>query len=1445
MWTTETSEKFARGFEQYLKEGKAPQSTLQKIFDKFKKWLTDIYNSTKEELVLSDAMRSIYSEMLGVEIPVEAKTETTEAVSSPSGVTPPTEDKVDEKAPKEAPEREKSYFKRVVEGIKPSKALKEAVTKLGLTYRVLSHAETSKDVDYILSELGMEKAEEAVRDLNNGIGAATRMGVMLRIGFHYDRMAEDFRKKGDIEQENYYRDKATALANWKDVTGRDWGRGISYEGSAEFMEQMSPITQVSKTKKEVRSNRDSQLEKERTKEDLSKINKAHKDANAESADELINSEEHKRRKTRTKGITQPKAKSVSKENIQKEGDFQKKKWEELRRAWGDLRKQQKGGTVGFAANAQEEQVVRILGEIFRSKVRQGMYSVEAILEQMAKEFKKFIGEDIDKEVLRGYIPKEIDGKPTEQALAENERQSAAEKLASRITKLLESPKTPKNDPVKQMVETLFGKVKEKGINEKIKFERKSNIERIKEAIENKEQYADVWEKAKKEVDSRIDYNPDLSDEQKQEYRDRLQAFYDEIIGKPYSETNVVGAIKETAKAEEIDIDSVIKQHYTVVDALGRTLAEKIVDATGITGEEAEALAKDIQAQFNKIATAKKRKWLERDIAARVKRATNIKQAKVEAEKLVELTNMGAFSDAEFREIYADAWGFPKLTDTQVKELERLAGEIAKKEGFKRNEAMQDYLNYVAKLPGLDLGEVALTIWYANVLSGMRTQGKNALGSLTNTIGELVTSLVYNMWHGNYSAFAYEFAALWGAKKEAFTEFKYVMKTGYSPVRGNKYETSNTAELWKFTGSWKNPMNYIKYYPGRFMAATDAFFYVGLKEMRAHELAMKEAISRNPNGKPTIMKEDWAKANEILGKTEERVREAVKRATEEGLKGVELKKRIYELMEEGRPQEFIAQSAQFASRGTFNYHPEGAIGSVAEMLSRFTTNYGKISIHNPFTGRTYTMRAAKLLIPFTRIVANVANTAIDYTPIGWLVRARKGYIGTKDEKRFYREYTEEEREKLRIKSLLGTTAMATLFFLSEPPDDPEEEPVITITANGAGKYSRSQQTQDWQPYSIKIGKRWWSYQYTPLFLALAPIGFIRDQQRFGTYKPDEPWLDKVLAPLIFMSSVITDMSAISQAASLLKVVSDKSTQSIDYYIKSTGAGIVKGFIAPKAIEQAKQYYDDIADNPQKYASSFQNNLIKGMPFTKFAVGELPDRYNYWGYPVETDAFQLVARDNSDDFTRFLTRHKIYPEIPDQRSDYCSFFDQEAGIVRQMNDIEYMDFVRTAGSRAKELIEQGLMPQESAMESEDLRKEAKQIGSDTYALVKQEMFGWGEFRSSKDKDGNDNAEKWDILKANRAIQLPVTRPIEWFAEGEGGDMVKQIATEDEMRKYNQVAMEAYANYIIELLSDPDIEDFKKIPDIINGGSLYDTEIKRRWTAAKSDAKVVIVEGRGKAE
>lgn len=64
-------DKFAKGFEKYLSEGIAPDKSLEGIFKRFQKWLTDIYNGitgSEIDLALSDKMREIYSAMLGFEV---------------------------------------------------------------------------------------------------------------------------------------------------------------------------------------------------------------------------------------------------------------------------------------------------------------------------------------------------------------------------------------------------------------------------------------------------------------------------------------------------------------------------------------------------------------------------------------------------------------------------------------------------------------------------------------------------------------------------------------------------------------------------------------------------------------------------------------------------------------------------------------------------------------------------------------------------------------------------------------------------------------------------------------------------------------------------------------------------------------------------------------------------------------------------------------------------------------------------------------------------------------------------------------------------------------------------------------------------------------------------------------------------------------------------------
>lgn len=63
-------EQWARAFETYMREGKAPNSALKAIFEQFKQWLTSIYRRAEELNVnLSPEMRGVFDRMLGAEEP--------------------------------------------------------------------------------------------------------------------------------------------------------------------------------------------------------------------------------------------------------------------------------------------------------------------------------------------------------------------------------------------------------------------------------------------------------------------------------------------------------------------------------------------------------------------------------------------------------------------------------------------------------------------------------------------------------------------------------------------------------------------------------------------------------------------------------------------------------------------------------------------------------------------------------------------------------------------------------------------------------------------------------------------------------------------------------------------------------------------------------------------------------------------------------------------------------------------------------------------------------------------------------------------------------------------------------------------------------------------------------------------------------------------------------
>jgi hypothetical protein len=73
-WTTRAEEKFARGFERYLREGKAPTKALEAVFANLKEWLVNIYKNIKGSSIdvkLTQEVKDVFGRLLGGEVKAE------------------------------------------------------------------------------------------------------------------------------------------------------------------------------------------------------------------------------------------------------------------------------------------------------------------------------------------------------------------------------------------------------------------------------------------------------------------------------------------------------------------------------------------------------------------------------------------------------------------------------------------------------------------------------------------------------------------------------------------------------------------------------------------------------------------------------------------------------------------------------------------------------------------------------------------------------------------------------------------------------------------------------------------------------------------------------------------------------------------------------------------------------------------------------------------------------------------------------------------------------------------------------------------------------------------------------------------------------------------------------------------------------------------------------
>lgn len=728
---------------------------------------------------------------------------------------------------------------------------------------------------------------------------------------------------------------------------------------------------------------------------------------------------------------------------------------------------------------------------------------------------------------------------------------------------------------------------------------------------------------------------------------------------------------------EAAINKIVREHYTVSDEKKTALIDKFVAQTGMDKAEAVALAETIQEEFERIATRKKRDILEAERSRLQKIQKDLDRTEGRhprelQDEIIKFSNLGALDSEEFFDMVAQKLGVGKLTQKEAKEIKALAERIQKApEGSPRNEATQDLLAYRANLKGSSFMELSQAVWFANILSGWKTHAVNIVSTFINGVGTFGAEAVRDP----RSIPVMLYGAARGTRR-GFFEAAHTLITGRSPIHIRKVETPSTLERHQFTGKLSF-LNWAKYVL-RVMAAEDVVGFQGLKEMRATQLAYREARKQG-SGSP-FSRKTWAIIERELLNTKERSEAAIAQAEGEGFtKGtrrdfVAWKRRVYELMELSRPVQMTDEAYGFAAKGTFNHPPEGLLGALTNLMT--------VALDLDINGS----RPLRYFVPFTRIIANVVNANLDYTPVGFL-RAWRGKRGVESLENnswtagAYKELSQEERAQLVAKASLGLIFTAALYTLSHVEDD-EGEPLIDITGAGTGNFERDEQLRQtgWQPFSVKVGGVWYSYKYTPLIFNLSLIGHINDHEKYKV-DDEETFMYKLMLAAFQTGQQVLDGTFLGSTSAVMETLAQDDPKRMAGGFGGTMAKLTTQTVVPNLPIQGAQAVEEILSLNQKDAKNAFTRLQQHIPYARNLMN---DKVNALGEPIPTDTYGFISFEEPHPVFDFLINEKK-AWVARVNPNTFMVYDEKKGEERLCTPEEYYKFARLRGQKIKAEVE----------------------------------------------------------------------------------------------------------------------------------------------------------------
>lgn len=304
-------------------------------------------------------------------------------------------------------------------------------------------------------------------------------------------------------------------------------------------------------------------------------------------------------------------------------------------------------------------------------------------------------------------------------------------------------------------------------------------------------------------------------------------------------------------------------------------------------------------------------------------------------------------------------------------------------------------------------------------------------------------------------------------------------------------------------------------------------------------------------------------------------QALRNATAEGFTGPELATRMREIIA-NPPDHIKIASADAALYSTFT-NQAGEFGQAVMRMRNIDSPLNPL----PF------------ILPFVRTPVNIARYAFERTPLAPLVGQWRADIAAGG-----------ARADLALARMsTGTVIMMTALDYADsgmlsgrgPKDQGERE---------------SMTRQGWQPYSVKVGDRYFSYNRTdPFGMTMGFAADIAESIKHGEIDQDDAdeWSEVMAMSIAAVSQVSINKTYLSGVSNFVEMMSDPTRYS-EKYVTDFVASFLPATSLMGAVEQA-------ADPTVREVNSIGDAVrakIAGLSDT------LPPRRNLWGEPIKSES-----------------------------------------------------------------------------------------------------------------------------------------------------------------------------------------------------------------------------------